>query len=102
MYKQENGWKIEKSQSHVGEGFVLFTPEEDDHQDVRDVVQYRHQNVAEKERNGVNFVCSLDILTERLSLARRELPNIRLDISRQTEPPLQTFLLTAALHLGLS
>ena len=102
MYKQKNGWKIEKSESHVGEGFVLSTPEEDDHQDVRDVVQCWHQNVPDQERNGGNGVCSLDILTERLSLARRELPNIRLDISRQAEPSLQTFLLTADIHLVLS
>ena len=97
MYKQENGWKIEKSEGHVGEGFVLSPPEKDDHQDVRNVVEYWQDNIPDQECDGVNSVCSLDILTESLTLARREILNVRLNISRQTQPPLQTSFLTALL-----
>ena len=102
MYKQKNGWQIEKSECHVGECFVLSSPEEDDHQDVRYVVQYRHQNVPDQEGDGVNCLSSLDILTERQTLARREILHVRLNIAGQPQPPLETFLLSGDFHLVLS
>ena len=62
--QQEHCREIEERESHVGEYLVFFSPEEDDHQNVRDIVEYWHQDVSHDEGEGGDPVSPLYILTE--------------------------------------